>query len=206
MTSKSPHFYFTGGCLALDFVNSKSWRLSSKPNERLTSFLTLMSFCLQTNVVDLRLGKQLTQLAEQNPAEAKKTVNRALKLRELIYQIFLSKARGMSANESDLVQFNRMLGQAQKQQQVAVEVECWTLKWLGEHDNLDRLWWPIVVGAAQVLTESESAPVRACGGEGCGWLFLDTSRNRSRRWCDMKVCGNRDKVRRYQNANKVSGR
>ena len=39
--------------------------------------------------------------------------------------------------------------------------------------------------------------VRECGASDCAWLFLDTSKNHHRRWCDMTRCGNRAKVRRF---------
>jgi predicted RNA-binding Zn ribbon-like protein len=40
--------------------------------------------------------------------------------------------------------------------------------------------------------------VKACGADACQWAFYDTSRNRSRTWCSMDVCGNREKTRRYR--------
>lgn len=57
--------------------------------------------------------------------------------------------------------------------------------------------WPIVYSAAKLLASSGLDRVRQCAGDDCGWLFLDTSRNHSRRWCDMADCGNRAKARRH---------
>jgi predicted RNA-binding Zn ribbon-like protein len=58
--------------------------------------------------------------------------------------------------------------------------------------------WAAALEAARILTSpEESARVRQCADDECGWFFLDTSRNRTRRWCSMKVCGNRNKVRRF---------
>ena len=62
----------------------------------------------------------------------------------------------------------------------------------------ERVLWPVVWSAANLLTSRILERVGQCADDrGCGWLFMDLSRNRSRRWCDMKDCGNRDKVRRY---------
>jgi predicted RNA-binding Zn ribbon-like protein len=58
--------------------------------------------------------------------------------------------------------------------------------------------WPVVRSAAELLTSDELGRVRECAADNCAWLFLDRSKNRSRRWCDMAVCGNRDKVRRFR--------
>ncbi len=202
MHHDSPHFYFTGGCLALDFVNSKSWRLSHQPNDRLENTQALLSFCLQADTISQELASQLGRFAEQNPSDDQNTLNRALKLRELIYRLFRARVYDEPVNEADLAQFNLMFSRALRQQQACVIESEWILGWSAEHEKLDRLWWPIAVDAGQVLTQSNLAPIRACGGADCGWLFLDTSRNRSRRWCDMRICGNRDKVKRYQDANR----
>ena len=69
---------------------------------------------------------------------------------------------------------------------------------------LRRPLWPVLWSAADLLTSDRLARVRSCGDPRCGWLFLDTSRNRSRRWCDMADCGNRAKARRHY-ARRVEG-
>src|ERR671930_579256 len=62
----------------------------------------------------------------------------------------------------------------------------------------DDVLAPVVWSAAELLTSGPLERVRECPGDDtCGWLFLDTSRNGSRRWCDMRTCGNRAKARRY---------
>jgi predicted RNA-binding Zn ribbon-like protein len=58
--------------------------------------------------------------------------------------------------------------------------------------------WPVSWSAAELLTHGPLDRIRECPGQGnCGWLFLDVSKNASRRWCDMRVCGNRAKARRH---------
>ena len=59
------------------------------------------------------------------------------------------------------------------------------------------MMWPIAHEAAELLTANELGRVRECPGPNCGWLFLDMSKNRSRRWCSMEVCGNAAKARRH---------
>jgi predicted RNA-binding Zn ribbon-like protein len=68
--------------------------------------------------------------------------------------------------------------------------------WSGER-LLDDVAWRVARSAADLLTTADLALVRECAADTCGWLFLDRSRNRSRRWCDMNVGGNRAKVRRH---------
>jgi predicted RNA-binding Zn ribbon-like protein len=69
----------------------------------------------------------------------------------------------------------------------------------GDHRGirLDSPLWPVAQSAAELLTSPMLGRVKVCAGEGCGWVFLDESRNGSRRWCDSRDCGNRERVRRY---------
>ena len=62
----------------------------------------------------------------------------------------------------------------------------------------DPILRPVIRAAVELLTSDEILRVRTCADDSCAWLFLDTTRNRTRRWCDMKVCGNRSKVRRFR--------
>ena len=73
-----------------------------------------------------------------------------------------------------------------------------------EERKLDQMLWPIIRSAAELLTSDKLDRVCECPGENCGWLFIDMSRNRSRRWCDMKDCGNRAKARRHYRKTKAS--
>ena len=62
---------------------------------------------------------------------------------------------------------------------------------------LERPLWPVARSAAELLTSAKLGRVKVCGGEGCGWMFLDESRNASRKWCESRDCGNRERVRQY---------
>ena len=78
--------------------------------------------------------------------------------------------------------------------------------WGGEDAALRRVLWPIVRSAAELLTSDKLDRVGQCAGDSCGWLFLDTSRNRSRRWCEMEHCGNRAKARRHYRRQQAENR
>src|SRR5712691_12943878 len=62
----------------------------------------------------------------------------------------------------------------------------------------DPILTPVVRAAVELLTSADITRVRTCADGACAWLFLDTTRSRTRRWCDMKSCGNRSKVRRFR--------
>ena len=71
-------------------------------------------------------------------------------------------------------------------------------EWRGAAARLESPLWPVARAAAALLTSPELARLRQCGGDDCGWLFLDGSRNHSRQWCTMEDCGNLSKVRRFR--------
>jgi predicted RNA-binding Zn ribbon-like protein len=72
-----------------------------------------------------------------------------------------------------------------------------------DHDfPADRVLWSVTQSAADLLTQGDLTRVRQCEGHDCGWIFEDTSRNRSRRWCEMRDCGNIAKVRRFRTRQK----
>jgi predicted RNA-binding Zn ribbon-like protein len=66
-------------------------------------------------------------------------------------------------------------------------------------------WW-VARSAAELLTSKELTSVRECAGYDCGRLFMDGTKNRSRRWCDMASCGNRAKGRRHYERRKAAPR
>ena len=87
---------------------------------------------------------------------------------------------------------------ANVENQATMEVGLKGVDWEWKSQNpVDSILWPIAQSAADLLTSPDLAAVRMCEAPDCAWLFLDQSRNRSRRWCDMKVCGNRQKARRH---------
>ena len=93
---------------------------------------------------------------------------------------------------------------------VVFNFECLTRGWhnlyLGhlEGTHLDTVLWPIAKSAADLLTSDRLACVRECAAQNCGWLFMDNSPNQRRRWCNMKICGNRAKARRHYERNRTS--
>jgi predicted RNA-binding Zn ribbon-like protein len=97
-----------------------------------------------------------------------------------------------------LAVLNEELASAMARSQVVPTDEGFTWLWAQGGKALDCMLWPIARSAADLLTDGPLDSVRVCEGRGCGWMFLDTSRNRTRRWCDMKICGNRAKARRHQ--------
>lgn len=190
-------FDFSGGRLCLDFVNTVSGS-RQKPKEHLTGYQDLISWGRQAGTLTEQEAHRLGQLARRRPDDAAGVLAESVRLREAMFRIFCGAAGRGSQRAEDMSTLNAALGRALAQVRLDATTEGCVRTWAGDADALDRMLWPVLRSAMDVLsTEEERVRVHKCESPTCDWLFLDTSRNRSRRWCDMKSCGNRAKARRY---------
>jgi len=187
-----------GGHLSLDFANTADWHASDRPEELLTSYAALVSWSRQAEVLTDKQAKRLLREAANRPDEALAVLKRAIALREAIYEIFAAVAHEQSPQATDLATLNSALSEALAHLQIAPTETGYGWQWAGKEDALDRPLWPIARSAADLLTSDEAQRVGQCADDrGCGWLFLDTSRNHTRRWCSIEDCGNRAKAHRH---------
>jgi len=194
----------TAGRLCLDFANTMSNRLSDESHEWLDTFSNLAAWGRLVGVLSDELARPLLQEAAAQPEEAGRVLKMAVELRETIYRIFSATASGRSPAAADLDVLNAALAQALPHLRIVPNADDFTWNWAGKEDALDSMLWPVARSAGDLLTSDELKRVGECQGDGCGWLFLDLSRNHSRRWCDMGDCGNRAKARRHYRRQKES--
>ena len=192
-------FELVGGRLCLDFVNTLNGsRETGETEEKLSAYGDLVAWGRQAGAVTEREARRLVKEAERDSDGAERALARARELREAIYRIFYAAAHGRRAPaKTDLAVLNAALSEALAQQQLVKTNEGFTWEWAAGDDQLERVVWPVALSAAEVLTSGEVARTRVCEANDCAWLFMDLSKNRSRRWCDMKNCGNRAKSRRH---------
>jgi predicted RNA-binding Zn ribbon-like protein len=119
-------------------------------------------------------------------------------LRETLYRLFKSVVEKWRADPADIERLNEELYIARGHQTLVSTGNKLGWKWDDTDEALDRVLWPLALAGAELLSSGDLSRLRQCGGEECGWLFLDTSRNRSRQWCEMSECGNLAKVRRFR--------
>jgi predicted RNA-binding Zn ribbon-like protein len=186
-----------GKRLSLDFANTADWHASDQPVESLTSYPELVAWSLQVGILTESKAQHLLEGAARRPEEASAVLVRAIVLREAVYRLFSSIARGLSPAADDLATFNAVLSAALARSRIVPKEEGYTWDWSGGEDALDQILYPVVHDAAELLTSEKLSRVGQCKDDRCGWLFLDMSRNRSRRWCSMESCGNRAKARRH---------
>jgi predicted RNA-binding Zn ribbon-like protein len=194
-------FKLRGGVVCLDFVNTVGWRLTDRPSEYLRSYEDLLDWGRQAGLLALEETERLFRQAILDPEGAQESLSRALALREATHRVISRAIAGESQDESDLSTLNRELSIALSHLRVMPADSAYTWGWDRSGDlggiRLDSPLWPVAQSAAELLTSPMLGRVKVCAGEGCGWVFLDESRNGSRRWCDSRDCGNRERVRRY---------
>jgi predicted RNA-binding Zn ribbon-like protein len=192
-------FDLTGGQIALDLANTISRRDDAeRRREHLERYSDLVAFAVQDRILSAKQANTLLLYANRNNASAVRSFRKAIGLREAIYRVFRAIAQGRPVRSSDLLAINNSALQAVVHRQLSGGDRSYRWEWqTSESQQLDRILWPVAQAAADLLTSDELKLVRWCEAPDCEWLFLDHSRNRSRRWCDMTSCGNRAKARRH---------
>lgn len=182
---------------AIDFVNTIDWRKSEAPLELLNSCSDLLRWARHTGILSEAEAVQIQNEANKLTEDAEKTLTKAIALRELLFDIFSAVARGEKPAKEDLKSFNQELRRALAHLTIVEEEGNFVWRWESEKNDLENLLWEIVRLAAELLTSGRLKDLRECPGAGCAWLFVDTSRNKARRWCTMEICGNRAKAKRH---------
>lgn len=186
-----------GGRLCLDFINTLDWRGAETPVEFLNTYSDLVSWSRHAGISTPGETRQLTKLAKGCEAEAQQVRQQAVGLRETIYRIFSAVSQNKNPSPTDLAGFNQHLSLTMKASQIIKTKAGFSWNTTGDKARLDWILNPIIRSAAEVLVSDEIKNIKTCADPACGWLFVDISRNKRRRWCDMQDCGNRAKASRF---------
>jgi predicted RNA-binding Zn ribbon-like protein len=190
-------FEMIGGRTCLDFVNTGSQRREGPFIDRLQSYEDLLEWAVQAEQLTEAEAAALRAKAAADPAGAQAVVERGRALREAIYRVFTARQTGAELPADDLKLISEEYGRAAVNRLLTPSnVGVCTFEW-HTHDALDRPLWPVAVSATNLVASEDALRVKECATDNCNWLFLDMSKNRSRRWCEMKECGNRAKARRH---------
>jgi predicted RNA-binding Zn ribbon-like protein len=186
------------GWLCLDFANTVGWHASDSPEESLNKYADLIEWSADRGIISGDTKDALLRRSEEKPVEAQVVLEKAREVREDIYRILSDTAHGNPIKITDLKGFNKALASMLSHSRLAPYEKGLRWDWDSPPDKLDSVIWPVVKSAVDLMTSEAIKRVGQCADEkGCGWLFWDSSRNRSRRWCDMRDCGNRAKARRF---------
>jgi predicted RNA-binding Zn ribbon-like protein len=184
---------------ALEFTNTVNDHASAQPGETLFKYEDLLNWAKRVGLLRGEQVQILTRKASKQPDEAVAIFTKSLELREAIYRIFVAQTIGKSPPEADLVILNSILARLTGGAQVVHRLSKFEWQWNFDENALESPLWTIALSAVELMTSEYYERLGQCADEeGCGWLFVDTSKNHSRRWCDINDCGNRAKQRRYQ--------
>ena len=194
-----------GGDPCLDFVNTVGGRVQAVGDaqtrvraDKLACYPDLAAWSVHAGLVGESAGRLLLRLAAARSREAKAALRRALEFREALYRTLRALMLDRVPAPADLAVLNAEIAASRSRERLAARPGGLRWEWRDAARRLESPLWPVARAAAALLTSPELARLRHCGGDDCGWLFLDRSRNRSRQWCTMEDCGNLSKVRRFR--------
>lgn len=189
-------FQFVGNHPALDFTNTVDWTTRGLEVERLRSYDDLVRWALAAGVIVLPEATTLGARAGREPRLASESLKRAHDLRREVHDAMMAIARGKPPLQDGLHAFNQALRAALAR--LSVAWEAGRMVWRRDDaGTLDLVTHHVAWLAAQLMTSQDASRVGLCANPDCGWLFVDTTKNHSRRWCGMPDCGPRAKARRY---------
>ncbi len=205
--SEAESHRLVGGALCLDFANTLNGHKRPAGHEYLKNYRDLLLWCRKAGVLSDDEVAELLEESQHQAELAAHAYRRLIGLREAIFRIFDAIASGKAPPETDLVLLNEARTDALVHSQIVQSEDGFAMDW-SDKSALERMAWPLTLSAAELLTSPAVHQVRQCAGEGCDWLFVDTSRNHLRRWCSMDECGNRAKSQRFakREAQRSAGR
>jgi predicted RNA-binding Zn ribbon-like protein len=198
-TPSSVVFEISGGHPALDFVNTVGGNRQVRPREDLRRFSDLVAWATQAGLLRESEAKALAKEAAASPAEAEKALVRARTFREAVYRLLFALLESQPPAPQDVAALEAEVHRALSLRRLTASGPgfAWTAPTVA---LLDTVVPRVAVAASELVTSEAMRRVRICEAkvsEECSWLFLDETRNHSRRWCNMATCGNQHKARRH---------
>lgn len=190
-------FELAGGHPALDLVNTLDWRFrDSGTDELLSSYADLLAFTEQCGLLTARQARRLRN--ETAPAAANRVLRETRDLREALAETLYARIEARRPAATALTALERHLKAARHRETLASSGPRFAWELAGGDDTPDCPLLLLARAAGDLLVSPTLDKLRDCGDPQCRWLFLDTSKNHTRRWCKMAVCGNRMKARRFR--------
>jgi predicted RNA-binding Zn ribbon-like protein len=205
------HWRLVGMRPCLDFVNTVGGRVSAPRPARpardfadhvtrddLPDYESLLRWSAFASLLERSEADRLRERARRSGPAAARVLRRARRLREALYRIGKALVEDWPPPAADLAILDDEVREARRRQRLVARRRRLEPEWTPDAPGLDRMLWPLALSAAAVFGSDDVDQLKQCGGSRCGWLFLDTTRNHSRQWCEMADCGNLAKVRRFR--------
>jgi predicted RNA-binding Zn ribbon-like protein len=195
-------FELIAGHPALDLVNTLDWRFRDEgAEELLPSYDDLLRFSAQSAILTAKQIRQILRTTTESAAADALVACR--ELREAAADVFYAVVDDRNPAASQIKALGRFFKEACEHQQLAWSGSRLAWEWPASESGAELPLWMLSLSTTRLLTSDDMGRLRACEKPDCRWLFLDTSKNHTRRWCDMKICGNRMKARRFKAQHKA---
>ncbi len=199
-SSRADSLTLIGGELALDFANTSSGRGFDSHSDHLQQPEHVAIWATRAKILPPNEAEWLTQAVAAQKALGERLLEAALALREDVYQLGAAIADGRPAPPERIENLTKYHAQALARGRLAPIGANFVWTWDPRTAPIEAILGPISLSALTLLQQADLTRVKQCQGEKCGWLFFDTTKNNSRRWCEMEVCGNRAKQKRFARA------
>ena len=181
---------------ALELVNTLDFRFSATPQELLPSYADLLRFAAQLRLITAEQARKLGRTVRSH--DGQRVLASAVELREALAAALYAWVDGHKPAAGQVELLERQFHAAALHRSLGSGDERLVWSWAGLEQHAELPLWMLAQSASDLLVSEDARLVKGCGDPTCRWLFLDLSKNHTRRWCDMKTCGNRMKARRHQ--------
>jgi predicted RNA-binding Zn ribbon-like protein len=195
--SRAGSLTLVGGELALDFANTSSARGLDAQQDHLQRPEHVVQWAQHAKVLPPDDAQWLTQALTAEPALGARLIAEALALREDVYQLGAAVAAGRPAPRERVEALAHAHARALAAGALTPIGANFGWAWRARETPVEAILGPVSLSALTLLQQADLTRVKQCQGEKCGWLFFDATKNKSRRWCEMEVCGNRAKQKRF---------
>lgn len=183
--------------LCLAYTNTRFWRGREAPTETLHTVGDLLGWLEASAGMNAKALRQLAAWSGDEPAAAPHLLATAAALREALYRIFSALAADRRVPKQDFAALRQALTEAPARNRLSSSASGYVWELENPLPSVPHLLAPVLWSAGDLITGGARHRVRRCANDTCLWLFLDESKNATRRWCDMASCGNRAKARRH---------
>jgi predicted RNA-binding Zn ribbon-like protein len=186
-----------GGNLALDFANTESGRGADSHQNHLREATNVLDWLSHAGALAPESEPRLRSEVARRPDLAAELIERALSLRAAIHSVGAAIGRGQGPPAASLASLAGHYAHSISRGALVSDGGRCRWRWSPDGALVEAALGPVALAAVELFTAGDFSRIKECGGHACGWLFYDVSKNNRRRWCEMEVCGNRAKQKRF---------
>jgi predicted RNA-binding Zn ribbon-like protein len=195
MTDKFKNLQFDGGALAFDFINTLNCWNKPATTDYLESFEDLLKWSSLTKMLSSGQIMILREWQQKHTSNTKKELTKLINLRSNLQALFSAIANNTTPSDKIAGCFNKSLADLFKYTKIIFQSNSAVVLVRNQKNPLPEPYLIILKSAYDIITSENFSRIKECPG--CGWIFLDKTKNGKRRWCNMHVCGNNNKASRF---------